>query len=350
VHPTYGPLEAAIDPFTVDLTPLVELIADENIIKIVHSGSVDLHIIWTAFGKAPANVFDTQIAAAFLGFGHQIGYADLVRRLTGASISKNLQYSDWSVRPLTEEQINYAMSDVLHLPPLHAHLSQELQRRNRFEWALAEFHRAEAKAARNEADENAYKRLNLSGLKRSQLAILREVAAVREEMAREVDRPPGFIVPDLALLQLVRQRPHTISDLRAIRGMPQLPNDQANRLLRALEIGTAVPQDQWPPARPEERPDPRLDTIVTFLGVVAGARATEQDVARAYLSPRDQMATLATWWLRGKTDELPDIDLLSDWRYELLGRDLIRLLDGDVFVVMNHETGLPEMRENVKVV
>lgn len=345
VHPQWGVLEAAIDPFEVDLKPLLELLADPTIIKIVHAGSIDLQILWTSFGCALTNVFDTQVAAAFLGFGHQIGYADMVRRITGNIVSKNMQYSDWSVRPLSDEQIAYALSDVQHLPPIHASLRHDLESRNRFEWALAEFHRAEAKATRREDDENAYKKLNLSGLKRQQLAVLREVAATREKMAREIDRPPSFIVPDLALIQMVRQRPRNVQELRAIRGMPQMPSEQANRLLTALDTGMAVPKEEWPPARPEERPDPRLDTIVTFLGVVAGARATSNDVARAYLAPRDQMATLATWWLRDREDEQPDIDLLSDWRYEILGKDILRLLNGDLSVVMDQRSGLPELRE-----
>ena len=128
-----GELEAAIDPFEVDLAPLWELVANPDIEKIVHSGSIDLQILWQNFGIESQHVFDTQIAAAFLGFGHQIGYADLVRKITGVALSKNFQYSDWTVRPLSAEQIDYAMGDVRHLPPLLVDLKAQLVKRGRFE-------------------------------------------------------------------------------------------------------------------------------------------------------------------------------------------------------------------------
>jgi len=349
VHGHFGPLEAAIDPFHLDLTPLVQLIADKDVNKIVHAGSVDLHILWTAFGAAARNVFDTQIAAAFLGFGHQIGYADLVRRITGIGLSKTMQYSDWAVRPLSEEQIEYALSDVRHLPPVYNDLRNNLERRGRQEWARSEFHRAEERAAFTERDSEAYKKLNLAGLKRLQLAVLREVAILREVIARDIDKPPSFIVPDLALVQMVRQAPTSVGQLRAIRGMPAISNDYARKFLETLETAKQLPPESWPPARPEERPDPRLDSIVSLLGVVAGARATSHDVSRSYLAPREQVATLAGWWLKkhaGIQEEDPEIPLLTDWRAELLGNDLMRLLGGELVVAMDINTGLPELKDS----
>lgn len=341
-------LEAAIDPFHVDLSPLAEILGDKDVLKIVHAGAADLHIFWENFGIAAQNVFDTQIAAAFLGFGHQVGYADLVRKITGISLSKNLQYSDWSARPLTGDQIDYAMADVRHLPPLMADLRGDLERRGRLFWAHAEFHRAEERAAAVENDETLYRRLNLSGLKRPQLAILRGVAMVREQIARETDKPPSFIVPDLALIQMVRQPPRDPAGMRAIRGMPAVSNDHARRFIEAVQQAQALPSEEWPVARPEERPDPRLDSIVALLGVVAGARATANDVSRTYLAPREQLATLGAWWLkrqRGLKDEMPNLPLLTDWRAELLGNDLLRLFNGELVVTLDPATGLPDVQD-----
>jgi ribonuclease D len=342
-----GVVEAAIDPFGLDLKPLLELIADPSIVKIVHSGSIDLQILWQNAGIVSKNVFDTQIAAAFLGYGHQIGYADLVRKITTVNLSKTMQYTDWSVRPLSDEQIEYALADVRHLPPLFEHLTTELERRGRLGWAQTEFRRAEAKAVRVVNDAEAYKKLNPSGLSRKQLVVLRETARLREELARSIDKPPSFIVPDLALLQMARQQPKNIPDLRAIRGMPGIPDANAKKLVNVVQDALESDQSTWPEVRSGEKPDPRLDSIVALLGVVATARATGQDVSRNYLAPRDALFDLAKWWLKNHQkgeDASDELEILSDWRGEILGRDLLKLLDGDAVIALDKNTGLPELR------
>ena len=344
-----GVIEAAIDPFGLDLSALANMIADPNIVKLVHSGSADLQILWQLFGTQAANVFDTQIAAAFLGYGHQIGYADMVRRFTGAQISKTMQYTDWSARPLSAEQIEYAMDDVRYLPPIYRDLKEQLEARGRLSWAQFEFERAQSKATRPEDDENAYLRLNLSKLKRKQLAVLRELAATRQRLARAENKPPSFIVPDLALLQLARQQPDSVKDLRAIRGMPGVPEKIANTLLDAIDDALETDPDSWPDTREGTRPDPRLDSITALMGVVATARATSEEVSRSYLSPRDAVSELAQWWLDRATGksvvDASDLEIMQSWRGEILGRDLLKLLDGQAVIALDAATGLPQLRE-----
>lgn len=348
-----GAIEAAIDPFSLDLKALFALIADPQITKIVHSGSSDLQILWQSFGIESKNVFDTQIAAAFLGYGHQIGYADLVRKITEKNLSKVMQYTDWSVRPLSDEQIEYALADVRYLPPLYQKLKADLEARERLSWAQTEFERGQAKAVRVFDDAEAYKRLNPSGLSRKQLAVLREIARAREEMGRASDKPPSFIVPDLAVLQMARQQPKTLGDLRAIRGMPGMPDAHAKRLLEAVQIALESDPKTWPEARSSTRPDPRLEPIVALLGVVASARAAKEDLSRNYLAPRDALHDLATYWLENHDAEAPndtqneeELAILEGWRGEILGRDLVKLLDGNAAIILDKETGLPELRAN----
>ena len=343
-----GAIEGAIDPFGLDLRALVELIGDAGIVKIVHSGSIDLQILWQGFGVAPRNVFDTQIAAAFLGYGHQIGYADMVRRFSGVQLSKTMQYTDWSVRPLSAEQIDYALADVRYLPPIYEQLQAELEARGRTAWAQTEFERAQQKATRPDDDEGAYLRLNLSGLKRRQLAVLRETARVRQELARMGDRPPSFIVPDLPLLQMARQQPNSIGDLRAIRGMPGVPDAVARRLLQAIDDALSSDPATWPDAQSKERPDPRIDAIVALLGVVATATAAAQEISRSYLAPRDALWELAKWWLdrsEGETvEDVSKLTVMEEWRGEILGRDLLGLLDGRAVIALDPGSGLPQLR------
>ena len=344
-----GVVEGAIDPFGLDLTALAAMIADPNIVKLVHSGSADLLILWQLFETQAANVFDTQIAAAFLGYGHQIGYADMVRRFTGAQISKTMQYTDWSARPLSAAQIEYAMDDVRYLPPIYADLKAQLEQRGRWDWARFEFERAQAKATRPEDDENAYLRLNLSKLKRKQLAVARELAAVRQSLARESNKPPSFIVPDLALLQMAREQPDSVADLRAIRGMPGVPEKIANTLLDAIDDALETDPETWPLARADNRPDPRLDSITALMGVVATARATSEEVSRSYLAPREAVTELAQWWLdraaKQTVGDVNELEIMQSWRGEILGRDLLKLLDGTAVIALDAATGLPQLRD-----
>ena len=344
-----GVIEGAVDPFGLDLTALAAMIADPNIVKIVHSGSADLLILWQLFETQAQSVFDTQIAAAFLGYGHQIGYADMVRRFTGAQISKTMQYTDWSARPLSEEQIEYALADVRYLPPIYADLKAQLETRGRLGWAQFEFERAQAKATRPDDDENAYLRLNLSKLKRKQIAVARELCSVRQALARGENKPPSFIVPDLALLQMARQQPDSVADLRAIRGMPGVPEKIANRLLDAIDDALESDPKTWPPAREDTRPDPRLESIVALMNVVATARATSEEISRSYLAPRDAAGELAQWWLdRSAGEAVADssqLEIMQGWRGEILGHDLLRLLDGQAVIALDAATGLPQLRD-----
>ncbi len=344
-----GVVEGAIDPFGLDLTALAAMIADPAIVKLVHSGSADLQIFWQLFETQATNVFDTQIAAAFLGYGHQIGYADMVRRFTGAQISKTMQYTDWSTRPLSDEQIEYAMDDVRYLPPIYADLKAQLEKRGRLSWAQFEFERAEKKATRPEDDENAYQRFNLSKLKRKQLAVLRELAATRQRLARESNKPPSFIVPDLAMLQMARQQPESVADLRAIRGMPGVPEKIANTLLDAIDDSLETDPETWPETRSDNRPDPRLDSIVALMNVVATARATSEEISRSYLAPREAIGELAQWWLdraaNQQVAEASTLEIADGWRGEILGRDLLKLLDGQAVIALDAATGLPQLRD-----
>ncbi len=331
-----GDLEALIDPFAVELDPLLEILTDESVVKIVHSGGQDLQIFWAEYGKALRNVFDTQIAAAFLGFGHQCGYADLVRRaINGPQLSKKMQFTDWSARPLTGEQQEYALADVLHLPPLYETLKGELKQRGRFEWAESEFRRAEEKACRVADDSELYRKFNLSGLNRRQLGNLRELAAVRELLARDADKPPSFIVPELAMLQASKEAPQNVQAWRGIRGMPGMAESQTRIFLTALERAAQLPNDELPERNAGERPDPQTDNIAVLLGVIAQQRALTHDIARPYFAPRDQITALAAWWLKNDGSPLPDLPILGGWRRELVGQEMLELLNGQRAIALD---------------
>jgi len=344
-----GALEALIDPFAGGLAPLLELLADETITKIVHSGSQDLQIFFHGFGCAVRNVFDTQIAAAFLGYGHQAGYADVVRRVVnGPQLSKDFQVTDWAARPLSPAQIEYALADVLYLPAIHAALQRELEARGRLAWAQTEFRRAEEKACEPSSPDEIYQGFNWSGLSRRQLGALRELAAARDALARAIDKPPSFIVSDAGLLQVARQQPASSAALRGMRGITNLSEAHARELIAALQRAAQLPPDQWPERAYNERPDPQTDNVAALLGIVTQLRAGEHDISRTYLAPRDQLMALASWWLRhaklGDATPPPDLPLLQDWRRELLGAELLELLEGRLALALDTTPEQPPLQ------
>ncbi len=335
-----GPLDALIDPFDLDLEPLLAIFSDESVVKIVHSGGQDLQIFWAEYGTALRNVFDTQIAAAFLGYGHQVGYADLVRRaVKGPQLSKTHQFTDWAARPLSQAQMDYAIADVLHLTPLYNELRGELERRGRLSWAQTEFRRAEEKACRVADDTELYRKFNLSGLTRRQLGNLRELAAAREILARELDKPPSFIMADLAMSQAAKEAPQSIAAFRGIRGMPGMPETQAKIFVTALQRAAQLPPDELPERNFGERPDPQTDNIAVMLGVITQMRSLEDDIARPYLAPRDQVTALAAWWLKRDGSPPPELAILSDWRREIVGNELLDLLEGRRALALNATPG-----------
>ncbi len=345
-----GNIEALVDPFAVDLKPLLDLMADASIEKIVHAGGQDLQIFASIYNCRAQNVFDTQIAAAFLGYGHQAGLADLVKRvLDGPQLSKKFQFTDWAARPLSKEQSEYALDDIRFLPELHRKLLRELEKRGRLSWAQTEFRRAETKSSTRLSDDELFRKLNLSGMSRRNLAVLRELAQSREELARSIDKPPSFIVPDLSLLQLAKHPPKTMSELRSTRGMPGVSEKQARILIEGIERALSLSDNELPTKNSGERPDPQFEAVVGLLGVVANARAADNDISRTYLAPRDDVSQIASWWLKRDGSATPELPLLQDWRRELLGQELLDLLSGKLALVFDATPNAPAIRvTNVK--
>ncbi|HEX8834508.1 MAG TPA: HRDC domain-containing protein, partial [Abditibacteriaceae bacterium] len=264
----HGPLEALLDPFALDLKPLLDIVTDPSVVKIVHAGGQDLQIFFQIYNCAAHNVFDTQIAAAFLGYGHQAGLADLVKRvIDGPQLSKKLQFTDWAARPLSEQQMDYALDDVRYLPSMYNKLRNDLTTRGRLAWAETEFRRAEERARQRLADDELYQKLNLSGLTRRGLGTLRELASTRDALAKGIDKPPSFIVPDLSLIQMAKHPPQNMGELRATRGIGGMSEKHARELLAAIERAATTAQDDLPVRDYGERPDPQHEAVAGLLGV-----------------------------------------------------------------------------------
>jgi ribonuclease D len=338
-----GDIAATVDPLAcTDLTPLAELLS-APVVMVLHAGSQDLAILQRHLGVVPEHVFDTQIAAAFVGHGHSISYARLVEACCGVRLKRSRAYTDWARRPLDADQLDYALDDVRYLLSIHEQLSDELQRRSRLEWADSEFRAARSAALREIEPREQWRRL--SGRKASkprELSILRELAAWREEEARRRDKPRQRIVPDRVLLEIGRRAPTRVADLRGLRGFhPREAKRSGDAIIAAVRAGLDVPRDQMPRlSRPSRlRNDPQVRVAAALAHTYMKTRARALDLASQLLANRKDLETIVRLMAEngGDPERVPvqvdgedPIRLLEGWRREVAGDDVLRLLAGQI--------------------
>jgi ribonuclease D len=319
---------AIVDPLALpDLAPLAQAIAKTTVVG--HALGSDLKIFAERFGIVPPSVFDCQVAAAFLGYGLSISLADLVRDLQGVRLKKLHTVSDWSKRPLSAGQREYLIEDVAHLLEMHTALSQRLKEKGRYEWAMEEC-RQLADPARYQTDERKlYARIpGANRLNRRELAVLSELARLRDRLARERDVPLKYVMPDDVLAGLATLRPHKLDDLAQLRRF-----DAGGRralgpsILEAVKRAEGLPEADLPPRVNRPLGNAR-ETLVSLMSVVVGEIARENDIPASLLAPRASIERVAR-------DVPPDREAfagtlaLSSWRMHLVGERLWQLLSGE---------------------
>lgn len=319
----------AIDPLAVDLRPIAALVADPGVETVLHSAQADLALLGVTHGVAGASILDTQIAAAFLGMGEQIGYAPFIQRVLGEPIDKGGQFTEWLRRPLAPEQLQYALADVLHLLPAWDLVHAELVERGRASWVLEECARLAQTWAERVPPEEMYRRISgWSSLRQRQLGALRGVAAWREREAISSNRPPSRLVPDRTMLELARRPPQTMEALRDVRG---LTDGTARRYGAA--ILDALKQGIEDPPEVEVSPGPLSPQAQAWAGVLGGlvqAHCREAEIASRFVASRADVEVVARWWFEGDHDEVPPVPVMHGWRRELAGDSLLRWLGGEL--------------------
>ncbi len=317
---------AIIDPFVVsDLEPLFELLRDPSITKVFHAGSQDLEILVRMMGEAPAPVFDTQVAATLAGLPSQVGYQALIKALVGVELGKAHTFTDWAKRPLSEDQIRYALDDVVYMPEAYRSLVKQLAEGGRLAWLAEDFARMADPATYECVLSEQYRRVKrASSLDRRSLAVLREVAAWRELEAQTRDVPKRWLVSDESLVELARRAPESRDALAAVRGLnEQVARRSGDAILDAVRIGTAVPDDELPRFEKRKRLEGELDELADAMSAVVRVRAKEHGVAPTLFATRDDLERFAG----GERDASP---LSHGWRHSLVGADLEALLDGRI--------------------
>jgi len=320
-----------------------ELICDAKIEKIVHAGRQDLDLFATHAGHIPKPFFDTQIAAAMVGYGAQVAYANLVQRLHGTKLAKAHTFTNWSARPLSDDQIAYALEDVEFLLSIHTHLHDRLTALGRVEWVSEEFARLEAAVGEKSREpQERYQRIRgWDTLKPKGAAVLRELAAWREAEARRRNVPRGRVMRDEVLLQLARHPPKSVHELRGLRGVHASEVDRhGEQLLASITSALTLPASAWPEVPRERKPDPESTGIVELLQAVLKARAAEEGIAPTMLATSADLQTVVEAKQNRTTLDVP---ILRGWRRQLAGELLLQVLDGAVTISVDRVSGALRM-------
>ena len=313
-----GATQACVDALAVDLTPLWAFLQQARPLKVLHSASQDLELFVQRGGDCPRPLFDTQVAAALLGHGEQLGYAALVERRLGLKVDKSLSRTDWSKRPLSEAQLTYAADDVRHLGAMYPALRAELEQRGRLAWLEAECARL-TEAARYRPDPATAWR-GIKGLGRlapadQQLAA--RLARWREEEALRRNRPRRWILEDTPVCQIALRKPGTLAALSEVEGVSAKLVQRAGEALLAL---VNEPVADAAPLVVEARDTPAQKAQIQGLLDLLRNRAQAEEVAPTLIATRSDIERLVR---EGPKATIP---LLSGWRRELLGEELLAKL------------------------
>jgi ribonuclease D len=325
-----GGESVAVDPARVDLKPLRDVLENPGIRKLFHAGREDVRLLSRATGATTiAGIFDTQVAASFLGHGLTIGYGKLVKELLGVELDKASQFTDWS-RQLTEEQVDYALNDVRYLPPVAKALLQALESRGRLEWAL-EASDAMGRTALTDPDpRRLYMKISgFASLSPVQLGTLRELAMWRDRIAESENCRPDGVANDAGLKQLALRPPEKSAQLKGMRGVGIGASEKWWPALRdALRRGVAEPES----VPPFLEIDPRVESIALLLGAVRRVVAIDHDLAHELLASSADLRTLAEWQVGDRASPQPDVDAFKGWKGPLIGAQLLDALSGALAV------------------
>jgi ribonuclease D len=306
----------------LDLTPFFKLMANEGVLKVFHAARQDIEIVWHQAKLIPHPVFDTQVAAMVLGYGESISYEQLVQRITGDAIDKSSRFTDWSRRPLSAAQVNYAMSDVTHLRQVFLSLSADLQRRGRSEWVGEEMEVLTSPDTYRADPEIAWERLKTRVRKPRELSVLIEVAAWREREAQSRDVPRGRVLKDEAIGDIAIHAPTTTERLASLRSLPRgfERSKWGAEIIDAVKRGLARNPAELP-RLDKPRQGANGSATVELLKVLLRMASEQHGVAAKVIATVEDLERIAL-------DDRADVPALHGWRREMFGEQAIALKRG----------------------
>ncbi len=315
-----------VDPLSdgLSLEPLYTLFRDESVVKVFHAARQDLEIFWVDASVFPKPLFDTQVAAMVCGFGDQVGYETLVRKIVKEGVDKSSRFTDWSRRPLSEAQKTYALADVTHLRRVYEFLASDLERSGRSHWVSEELQVLTDPATYNIQPQEAWRRVKTRTSSGKFLAVVRELAAFREDYAQTNNVPRNRVFKDDALVELASTKPSTGSDLGGSRLLLREARKGAiaEGILKAVAKGVNCPADKHPKmdrSREKMQVNPALSDL---LRVLLKAKTESAGVAAKLIAPSADLDAIAA----GERD----VAALTGWRHEVFGEDALRLCNGEI--------------------
>lgn len=321
-------LEVLIDPLAdgLSLKPFFDLMADSNVVKVFHAARQDIEIIFHLGGLIPHPIFDTQVAAMVCGFGDSVSYDQLVGKITGVQLDKSSRFTDWSRRPLSEKQLDYALADVTHLRDVYLSLKGKLERDGRALWLTEEMAILESRETYDIHPDDVWLRLKSRLRKPPELAVLRSIAAWREREARSRNVPRSRVLKDDALFEIAQQQPRDAEALSRLRTIPKgwERSSAGAAIVGAVNAALALPKTEMPqPAKQSHAPE-GAQAATELLKVLLRLTAEKEGVAAKVIASSDDLDKIAA---QGADAE---VAALHGWRRDLFGNKALKLISGDI--------------------
>jgi len=321
-------LEVLIDPLAdgLSLKPFFDLMADSNVVKVFHAARQDIEIIFHLGGLIPHPIFDTQVAAMVCGFGDSVSYDQLVGKITGVQLDKSSRFTDWSRRPLSEKQLDYALADVTHLRDVYLSLKGKLERDGRALWLTEEMAILESRETYDIHPDDAWLRLKSRLRKPPELAVLRSIAAWREREARSRNVPRSRVLKDDALFEIAQQQPRDAEALSRLRTIPKgwERSSAGAAIVGAVNAALALPKTEMPqPAKQSHAPE-GAQAATELLKVLLRLTAEKEGVAAKVIASSDDLDKIAA---QGADAE---VAALHGWRRDLFGNKALKLISGEI--------------------
>ncbi len=323
---------ACIDPLTIDnFDPFIALIQNRDLVKVFHSPSQDLEILFQRFSCMPQPVFDTQLAAAVLGYDHQIGYADLVNQITGVKLEKKHTRANWSRRPLAGDEINYAMDDVRYLLPVYQTLKAELEDKKRYAWIEKDLLAMTSISSYQIETADLWRRLKgVQKLRGVELQIARHLCQWREQMAQQKNLPRRWVVKDDLIIEISRLKPSKVIDLDSIRDVNEkFIEKHGNRILQIVATAQDTPTSKWPQHDVKQSLSTPQQALGDCLMALCRIIAEDNQIAVATLATRKDIDNLIT--------DRKNSRLSQGWRFSLAGEKLLNFLHGQSALSVSNE-------------
>ena len=303
------------------LAPLSNLLTNTDITKVLHSASQDMEIFFMLDKRPAAPVFDTQVAAPLLGHAEQIGYGNLVKEVLSVTLAKAHTRADWSRRPIPDNQLHYALDDVIYLEQLYLKLHERLKKAGRLEWLENDFNELSRPERYNKPAKNMWQKLrSAQSMKGPQLAILQALAEWREITARETNRPRNWILKDDALADLAKQRPGSIKELSHLRSIGARTRDKhGKQLISLIEDNANAEPTPLPDFVKKKKPGASAQAAIDVLSALVSIKAVEHNINATQLASKKM---LEACWQEGNANPL------SGWRHALLAQDIENCLQG----------------------